>query len=320
MQFRASPSQLLRLNIGTGTATPASGGPDDLVVTGRRTLGDAVAGSLVRTQAYLDDLERSNPTLKKVIEVGITLGKGPIGALGSYAFDQAVGRVIAETGLDEKAARLAVLLGTTGLSILSTSDLSEERATAERDATEASTLTKAGVTILGVASVAKVVRSVGSGRGTATVDAPDVTPGGPIRVGEVVGQTEFNRRSVVGDNIEGDHIPSAAALVAAKERELGRSLSKAEKAAIKAEGTVVAVPAEVHADSRTFRGRNTREQIKKDAADLIAATCKDTACLADNLKAKGYKQVDIDRIIADIKAKPILPPKAPPTPPLKPTK
>jgi hypothetical protein len=147
-----------------------------------------------------------------------------------------------------------------------------------------------------------------------------VTPSGPIQVGEVTSYRDFQKRSVTGDGIEGDHIPSAAALIKAEEKQLGRGLKPDEIAKIKGDGTVIAVPADVHADSRTFKGRNTPEQIRQDAADLLGAVCKDTACLADSLKAKGYKPVDINRFIADIKAKPILPPKPPltPKPPKKP--
>ena len=122
------------------------------------TLGVAVAGTLVRTQSYLDRLEEENATLKRIVEVGISLRKGPVGALGSYALDQAVSNVMKKTGLDQKAAQMAVWLGTNGLAILSTSDPKEEEAHAAQEPAEATTLTQAGVTILGVGSVAAALR------------------------------------------------------------------------------------------------------------------------------------------------------------------
>jgi hypothetical protein len=135
----------------------------------------------------------------------------------------------------------------------------------------------------------------------------------------VTTKREFDRRSVVGDNIEGDHSPSAAALIAAKERELGFPLSAAEKRAIEQDGIVVAVPKDVHAESRTFKGRNTSQQIDDDSLDFIVAACKDAACRADSMRKRGVSEAEIKRINDALIAEAAkLKPKAPPKPPTLP--
>ncbi len=176
------PTQLLRLPLTSGPDTSSSDAPDPetVVVLGRRNLGSAVAGTLVATQNYLDRLEEENPTLKRVVEIGISLGKGPVGALGSYALDQSVEKVMRETGLDQKAAQLAVWLGTNGLRILSSSNMAIEKENAIRDPSEATALTKAGVSILGVTSVTKALRSTKSFDGTIADDVADLNASSPI--------------------------------------------------------------------------------------------------------------------------------------------
>lgn len=50
----------------------------------------------------------------------------------------------------------------------------------------------------------------------------------------------------------------------------------------------IEVPKDVHRAGRTHGGRNTPEQIAKDAADSCGAVCRDTAQLRQNLISKGY--------------------------------
>lgn len=169
----SNPQQLIGLPLASGVATAAVSSPAEVVVTGDPTLGDAVARTLVRTQSYLNSLEEENATLKRIVEIGISLGKGPVGALGSYALDQAVSDVMKRTGLDQKAAQMAVWLGSNGLAILSTSNRVEEEAHAAQEPSEATTLTQAGVTILGVGSVAKALNKTPSAKVTVEQEIPD---------------------------------------------------------------------------------------------------------------------------------------------------
>ena len=67
------------------------------------------------------------------------------------------------------------------------------------------------------------------------VDAADAIPKGlgnsiaPVRPLEVTTAKDARSRAVVGDGLEGDHTPSAAALRAAEEKRLGRSLEAHEE-------------------------------------------------------------------------------------------
>lgn len=57
----------------------------------------------------------------------------------------------------------------------------------------------------------------------------------------------------------------------------------------------------MHQAGPTYGGKNTAEQIEKDAADLCGAICRDTDALRKNMIERGYdpKQVEdaINKII-----------------------
>jgi len=101
--------------------------------------------------------------------------------------------------------------------------------------------------------------------------------------------------------LEHDHIPSFAALKKAEEKKLGRELTVKEERALYKESTAVEVPKDVHQAGPTYGGKNTAEQIEKDAADLCGAICRDTDALRKNMIERGYdpKQVEdaINKII-----------------------
>jgi hypothetical protein len=79
------------------------------------------------------------------------------------------------------------------------------------------------------------------------------------------------------DGLTIDHIPSNASNVARQEAELGRDLKPAERAAVRDQGTAVAVPDQLHkSGSPTYGGKNTPAQIKADAANPQAAVARDT--------------------------------------------
>ena len=113
------------------------------------------------------------------------------------------------------------------------------------------------------------------------------TDTGPVQELEVDGFKDLKKREVVGDNLEHDHIPSSAALIKSVENQLGRRLTDAERRQVHNQGTAVEVSKDIHKDSRTFRGRNTSEQIKNDADDLATAACKDCDTLRANAQAQG---------------------------------
>ncbi|NRA24851.1 MAG: hypothetical protein HRU08_10345, partial [Oleispira sp.] len=119
---------------------------------------------------------------------------------------------------------------------------------------------------------------------------------GPVSELDVDSYKELKRRDVVGDDLEHDHIPSSAAIIRNQENELG-PLTAAERRQIHNEGTSVEVPKEVHADSRTYRGRNTQEQINEDAKDLAAAACRDCDVFRENAINHGMEIDSVDSAI-----------------------
>ena len=98
------------------------------------------------------------------------------------------------------------------------------------------------------------------------------------------------QRSVIGDELAIDHIPSNASNIVSREAQLGRRLTEAEKAAIRDQGTAVAVPSDLHQSaSPTFGGRNTAAQIQADAANPQAAAVRDTQAMV-NAASSANKQ------------------------------
>lgn len=116
----------------------------------------------------------------------------------------------------------------------------------------------------------------------------------PIKALDVTSYRTATKRSVPGDGLENDHIPSKAALIRAAESKKRDKLTRAERRAIEQRGVTVTVPEKVHADSRTYKGRNTTAQVEADGKDLRGAMEKDLQVLSDNLRARGYDQASID--------------------------
>ena len=108
-------------------------------------------------------------------------------------------------------------------------------------------------------------------------------------------------RSVVGDNLDLDHIPSFAAQIKSLEKSLGRQLTREEKYKLKNEATAIAIPKEVHKNSRTYGGRNTSSQTLKDSKDLCGAQCLDLEQNKNNLLNYGFDEDDINQAIEKVK-------------------
>ena len=155
-----------------------------------------------------------------------------------------------------------------------------------------------------VDDVAGIVSDLGKKGDVPNVDT-DFEIGGQSNINDPVSELdvdsykELKRREVVGDDLEHDHIPSSAAIIKNQENELG-PLTAAERRLIHNEGTSVEVPKEVHADSRTYRGRNTQEQINEDAKDLAAAACRDCDVFRENAINHGMEIDSVDSAIDKI--------------------
>ncbi|WP_284070725.1 hemagglutinin repeat-containing protein [Pectobacterium quasiaquaticum] len=119
----------------------------------------------------------------------------------------------------------------------------------------------------------------------------------PLDVGSY---KELKDRSVVGDGLEHDHIPSFAALRTAKENELGRKLTPAEEKTLYQNATAVEVPKDVHSAGPTYGGKNTAAQVQQDALDLCGAVCRDTDALRTNMIDRGYEPALVDDAVKKI--------------------
>jgi hypothetical protein len=76
--------------------------------------------------------------------------------------------------------------------------------------------------------------------------------------------------------------PSNASNLERPEAEKGAPLTPSEKAAVRDQGTAVAVPDNLHRSaSPTYGGRNTPAKIKADAANPQAAAARDTNAMVD---------------------------------------
>ena len=114
---------------------------------------------------------------------------------------------------------------------------------------------------------------------------------------------ELKAKAKVGDGLEHDHIPSFAALKKAEETRLGRPLTPTETKKPYAEATAVEVPRDVHQAGPTYGGKNTAEQIMKDAENLYEAVKRDTDALRKNMIEKGYDPKLIEDAINKIKTR-----------------
>ena len=154
--------------------------------------------------------------------------------------------------------------------------------------------------ILTGGTVAATVGKKATGVQSAVPEAIPPKKSGSVQELEVDGYKDLKKREVVGDNLEHDHIPSSAALIKSVENQLGRRLTNAERRQVHNQGTAVEVSKDIHKDSRTFRGRNTSEQVKNDADDLVTAACKDCDVFRDNAQTQGKDLNEVDKAIKQL--------------------
>ncbi|MDX3775808.1 hypothetical protein QE250_16980, partial [Chromatiaceae bacterium AAb-1] len=141
----------------------------------------------------------------------------------------------------------------------------------------------------GSGGIAAAIKDVGGGK--------KASASSPVKELEVDSLKELKKREQVGDGLEHDHIPSFAALKLAEENKLGRRLTPDEERVLYNNAVAVEVPRDIHQQSRTYGGRNTKLQIEQDAIDLCGAICRDTNVLRQNLLNKGYNPNLVDETI-----------------------
>lgn len=108
---------------------------------------------------------------------------------------------------------------------------------------------------------------------------------------------DLKSREVVGDSLEHDHIPSAASLIKAEEKKLGRKLNPKERKFIYDNATTVERKDTSHAQSPTFRGRNTSSKIDEDSSNLAKAACRDCDSLKQTEMEAGKSSEQVDKAI-----------------------
>jgi len=126
----------------------------------------------------------------------------------------------------------------------------------------------------------------------------------PVQELDVDSYGELNKRAVVGDGIEHDHIPSFAAVRdAINEQRVSAGLdplTPPEAYQLKQNLTTIAMAKETHAESRTYAGANTAEKRGLDSSNLQAAAKRDAAVARDNLIAAGHPPDKVDNAIKQL--------------------
>lgn len=124
----------------------------------------------------------------------------------------------------------------------------------------------------------------------------------PVKEFELGSYRDLKRRERVGDQLQHDHIPSSAAIRRAKENELGRTLTRAERRELHNDATAVELTDLMHSLSRTFGGKNSQTQIGVDASDLRIAMERDLRTLRQNLTSDGrLAPTEIDKLLNAIR-------------------
>ncbi len=118
-------------------------------------------------------------------------------------------------------------------------------------------------------------------------------PTGPVEVGDVESYDAMNKRAVVGDKIDHDHIPAFAsvrdAINAQRKANGQKPLTETQEKNLKKNLTVLAVDHDVHKDGRTHSNKGGEARRTEDAKDLRQAASKD---LAEHKKNMPNDDVD----------------------------
>jgi len=108
---------------------------------------------------------------------------------------------------------------------------------------------------------------------------------------------DLNKEADAYDGMHHDHWPSAAAVIRAKERELGITLPMKIKREIIKNTNAIVITEELHQASRTWGGKNSKAQIEIDSYDLAKAAARDAAVFKRNAMQLGIEAQLIDDAI-----------------------
>jgi hypothetical protein len=110
---------------------------------------------------------------------------------------------------------------------------------------------------------------------------------GDVRPGETVPYKEAKAvegRGKVGDNLEGDHVPSWGAILAEAENAKGRPLNPDELRKLKNEAVTVVLEKQTHKTISRTHGPKNKVLIAADAKDLTKAFHKDVEAILEGLR------------------------------------
>jgi hypothetical protein len=79
-------------------------------------------------------------------------------------------------------------------------------------------------------------------------------------------------------------------------------MTSKERRAQQRTNTAVEIPEDLHAAQRTTRGRNTVDQIQRDARDLSAAQRSDLRNLIKTGLERGYSREELARVVKEVRA------------------
>jgi RHS repeat-associated protein len=126
----------------------------------------------------------------------------------------------------------------------------------------------------------------------------DEEDGSPVKQGDVDSYDNLNKRAVVGDGIDHDHIPAFSAVRDAINAQRAKDkllpLTDKQESNLSKNLTTMAVDHDVHKDGRTYGNKGGKDRRAADAADLQQAAKDDLAAHRDNLGEKGMSEQEID--------------------------
>lgn len=128
-----------------------------------------------------------------------------------------------------------------------------------------------------------------------------------VKVGDVGKYKDLVARGRVGDKLTPDHIPSAAALIAAEEarrKKAGQKpLTLKEKEQVRQNGNCVVVPHDMHVAGETYGSKNKDKYPDdgKDKATMKAAEERDLNAHKDNAEDHGVDPATMDKAAKDLK-------------------
>ncbi|WP_333682213.1 hypothetical protein [Dyella sp.] len=231
---------------------------------------------------------------------GVQLALGGIPGTAVSLFAEATGFTSWGQGKIQEYVR-DPLAGAIGTHIFDASNPNELQAVLPASNLSADFVVGLGSAAIGIVPAKGVQMVVEAAKGGRVASATAQKELQRVRELEVGTYAEQARRSI-GDGMTPDHIPSYAAVKANIEAQAGRRLTDEQKKLLREKSTTtVIVDTTAHQKlSATYGGRNTPEQITRDASNLREAATRDFERYRVDLRSKGYSDSQIDATLRAI--------------------